>query len=119
MLFEDLAKFFFHIQGQKDSENNSVHHLYTNQSYYDQTQFLEYLGDKVPLTHISPSYQNYHERLTAAAPAADACLVISNEEMKDIMKIVKSLKHSGLLIKMLVKQLKMKQKNKKVDFLTY
>ena len=49
--------------------------------------------------------------LTAAAAAADAAihnrmfgfgtttLIISNEEMNDIMKIVKSLEESGLLIK--------------------
>ena len=49
--------------------------------------------------------------LTAAASATDACihkkmfgsgvitLIISNEEMNDIMKIVKSLEESGLLIK--------------------
>ena len=48
-------------------------------------------------------------------------LIISNEEMEDIMKIVMSLEESGLLIKEiinkpLVKQLKMKQKNKKEDF---
>ena len=42
--------------------------------------------------------------------------IISNEEMKDIMKIVKSLEESGLLIKEFMKQLKMKQRNKKVDF---
>ena len=35
-------------------------------------------------------------------------LIISNEEMNDIMKIVKSLKESGLLIKVLGKQLKLK-----------
>ena len=43
-------------------------------------------------------------------------LVISNEEMNDIMKIVKSVEDSGLLIKGVRKQLKMKQKNKKEDF---
>ena len=36
--------------------------------------------------------------------------------MNDIMKIVKSLEESFLLIKKLAKQLKMKQKNKKEDF---
>ena len=36
-------------------------------------------------------------------------IIISNEEMKDIMKIVKSLEDSGLL----VKHFKMKQRNKK------
>ena len=44
-------------------------------------------------------------------------LIISNEEMNDIMKIVKSLEESGLLIKAYAKQLKMKQKNRKEDFL--
>ena len=46
-------------------------------------------------------------------------LIIANEEMNNIMKITKSLEESGLLIKALVKQLKMKQKNKKEDFLVY
>ena len=43
-------------------------------------------------------------------------LLNSFEEMNDIMKMVKSLKESGLLIKALEKQLKMKQKNKNADF---
>ena len=66
--------------------------------------------------------------LTAAASAIDAAihnkmfgsgtttLIISNEEINDIMKIVKLREESGLLIKALAKQLKMKQKNKKADF---
>ena len=37
--------------------------------------------------------------------------------MNDIMKIIKSLEESGLLIKALAKHLKKKQKNKKKDFL--
>ena len=44
-------------------------------------------------------------------------LIISNKEMNDIMKIIKSLQEFGLLIKALEKQLKMKQKNKKEDLL--
>ena len=36
--------------------------------------------------------------------------------MEDIMKIVKSLKEAELLTKGIVKQLKMKQNNKKADF---
>ena len=40
-------------------------------------------------------------------------LVISNEEMNDIMKLINSLEESGLLIKDL---LKMKKKNKKEGF---
>ena len=44
-------------------------------------------------------------------------LIISNEEMNDFMKIVKSLEESGYWQKTLAKQLKMKQKNKKEYFL--
>ena len=66
--------------------------------------------------------------LTAAASVADAgihkkilgfghnnnsTLIISNDEMDDILKIVKSLEDSGVL----VKQFKMKPKNKEEDFL--
>ena len=43
-------------------------------------------------------------------------LIISKNEMSDIMKIVKSLEESRLLIKALAKQLKMKQRSKKDDF---
>ena len=44
--------------------------------------------------------------------------IFSNEEINDIMKIIKSLEESDLLInqKALTKQLRMKQKNKKGDF---
>ena len=45
-------------------------------------------------------------------------LITSNEEMS-ITKIVKSLEESGLLIKELVKQLKMRKKNKKKNFLEF
>ena len=67
--------------------------------------------------------------LTAAASKTDAAihkkmfgsglttLIISNEEMNHIMKIVKCLEEPGLSIKALAKQLTMKQKNKKKDFL--
>ena len=44
-------------------------------------------------------------------------LIISNEEVEEVMKIVKSLEESGLLIKGVSETIKMKQKNKKVDFL--
>ena len=43
-------------------------------------------------------------------------LIISNEETEDIMKIVKSLQESGLLIKDVSKIIKNEAKNKKVDF---
>ena len=48
--------------------------------------------------------------------AKQTSLIISNEEMNDIMKIVKSLEELGVLINTLAKQFKMKQNNKKVDF---
>ena len=67
--------------------------------------------------------------LTAAASATDAgihkkilgsghntTLIISNDEMEHILKIVKSLESSGILLKG-VKQLKVELKNKKEDFL--
>ena len=46
-----------------------------------------------------------------------AALIISNEEMNDIMKIVKSLKKNGLLIKGVGETIKKEIKNGKVDFL--
>ena len=64
--------------------------------------------------------------LTSAASATDVAihkkmfgsgftLTISNKEM-NIIKIVKSLEESGLLIKGVSEELKMKQKNKKGNF---
>ena len=43
-------------------------------------------------------------------------LIISNEEMNDIMKIVKSLEESGLLIKGVSQTIKDEAKNKKEGF---
>ena len=43
-------------------------------------------------------------------------LIISNEEMNDIMKIVQALEDSNILQKGSLTQLKMKQKNKNEDF---
>ena len=40
-------------------------------------------------------------------------LIILNEEMEDIMKIINSLKESGLLIERIFEKIKMKQKIKK------
>ena len=67
--------------------------------------------------------------LTAAASATDAAihkkmfgsgnttLIISNEEMNDIMKIVKSLEESGLFIKAVSETIKNETKEKKGGFL--
>ena len=66
--------------------------------------------------------------ITAAASAIDTGiqkkihgsgttnLMISIEEMNDIMKIVQALEDSSISWKESLKQLKMKQKNKKEDF---
>ena len=66
--------------------------------------------------------------LTAAASANDAgirrqihgsgttTLTISNEEMNYIVKINQAFEVSNTLLRELLKQLKMKQKNKKEDF---
>ena len=43
-------------------------------------------------------------------------LIISNEEMEYVMKIVKSLDDSGLSIKGITQTIKIKQKSKEVDF---
>ena len=40
-------------------------------------------------------------------------LIISNEEMNDIMKIIQALQESNIFCKESLKQLKIKQKNKK------
>ena len=61
----------------------------------------------------SPADAAIHKKMFGSGMTT---LIISNEEMNDIMKIVKSLKESGLLIKVLGKQLKLKQKNKKANF---
>ena len=70
--------------------------------------------------------------LTAAASAADAgihkkilrsghnnntILIISNDKMDDILKIVKSLEDSGILLKDVSETIHMKLKNKEEDFL--
>ena len=69
-------------------------------------------------------------RLTAAASATDAAinkkilgsetttLIISNDEMKDILKIVKSLEDSGLLLKGVIETVKNKAKEQTGGFLS-
>ena len=46
-------------------------------------------------------------------------LIISNEEMNDIIKTVKSLKNAGLLIKDVSETIKKSKRTKKVYFLVY
>ena len=69
--------------------------------------------------------------ITAAASAIDAViqkkihasgrkiLIISNKEMNDIMKVVRALEDSNILLKGITKTIKMKQKNKKEVFQEY
>ena len=69
--------------------------------------------------------------LTAAASAADAeihkkilgsghntILIVSNDEMKDILKIVKSLENSGLLLEGVSETIKNEAKEQKGGFLS-
>ena len=57
--------------------------------------------------------------LTAAASATDfATLIISNEEMNDVMKIVKSHEESGLLIKGVSEAIKNEAKEQKGGFVS-
>ena len=51
-----------------------------------------------------------------AGGSGKTALIISNDEMEEITKIVKSLEDSDLLLKKLVKQFKMKLKDKKEDY---
>ena len=69
--------------------------------------------------------------LTAAASAADpgiqkkilesgtTTLIISNDEMEDIIKIFKFLEDSGLLLKVVSETIQNETKNKKEDFIRY
>ena len=43
-------------------------------------------------------------------------LIILNEEINDLMKIIQALEDYNVLLKGVTKQLKMKQKNKREDF---
>ena len=65
--------------------------------------------------------------LTAAMSAIDGSiqkkihgsgvkLIIEQEDMNDIMKIIKALKNSGILLKGVSKTIKMKLRNKEEDF---
>ena len=51
------------------------------------------------------------------AVASDAALIISNEEMEDITKIIKSFEESGLLIKEISETIKKEAKEQKDGFL--
>ena len=56
--------------------------------------------------------------LTAATSAADAILIISNDEMKDIIEIVKSFEDSGLLFEGVSETIPNEAKEQKGVFLS-
>ena len=58
------------------------------------------------------------ENIKKVLGSGTAAPTVSNDEMEDIMKIVKSLEDSELLLlKGVSKKFRMKQKNRKEDFL--
>ena len=59
----------------------------------------------------------YIKKILGSGNNNNTILIISNDEMDDILKIVKYLEESGVLLKVLAKQSKMKLKNKEEDFL--
>ena len=58
-----------------------------------------------------------HKKILGSGNNNNTILITSNDEMKLIIEIVKSLEDSGLSKKKLAKQFKMKLNNKKEDFL--
>ena len=77
---------------------------------------LKPLAKSVTIWIISSNVSNRFSNSKKINGSGITALIISNEEMKGIMKIIKFLEESGLLIKELVKQLKMNQNNKKKNF---
>ena len=65
-------------------------------------------------TAVAATYAGIHKKMFGSSTGT---LVFSNEDLNDVMNIIKPLKESDLLIKVLGKQLKMKQKKEGVDFL--
>ena len=57
--------------------------------------------------------QEYTKKILGSG---NTTLIISNEEMNDIIKIVLALEDSNILLQGVLKQLKTKQKNKKEGF---
>ena len=68
----------------------------------------------VPLWLTSAAERDIHKKILGCGTAT---LIISNEEINDIMKIVKFLDKSSLLIESVSELIKNISKEKKVDFL--
>ena len=60
--------------------------------------------------------EEFKNKQTKKDGSGTTTLMISNQEMNDIMEIVQALEDSNILLKGVTKQLIMKQKNKKEDF---
>ena len=69
------------------------------------------------LTAAAPADVGIHKKILGSSNDNNTILIISNDEMKDIAKIVKSLEDSSFLPEGVRKQFKMKLKNKEEDFL--
>ena len=74
-----------------------------------------FFGSRVSGTYGSGSGSNSPRAFDSGTTTT--ILIISNEEVEDIMKIVEFLNKSNLLIKGVSEQLKMNQKNKKIRLL--
>ena len=61
--------------------------------------------------------REYIKNLRIRASSLSTTLIIMNDEMKDIFKIVKSLEYSGLLLKGVRETVQNEAREKKEDFL--
>ena len=65
----------------------------------------------------SAAYAGIHKKILGSGHNNNTALIISNDEMDDILKIVKSLEDSGVLLKGVSETIQRKAKNKEKDFL--
>ena len=79
------------------------------------TSVLTLLAKSV-LILLGLSFRNFYHLAYGLGTTA---LIISNEEMKDTMKILKSFEESGLLIKGIIETIKNEAKEIKADFFQY
>ena len=69
------------------------------------------------LTALAAGSGIHEKTLGFGASGSGATLIISNEKIKDIMKIVKSLEVSGLLIKSITQTIENETKEQRFGFL--
>ena len=70
----------------------------------------------IPLGLIAAASAAIHKKMFGSNYCPMKTLTILNEEMNDTIKIIKSLKESGLLIKGVSETIQNEEKNKKEDF---